>query len=131
MNFREVGFLTKFCETSCIRLIIKINIKTEMGYKQKKDTPPMERELNYLLADLCVKWGFCIPPDDWKIISKAEAYTKEQFAEDVVSAEGMNPEHDARWVKKIAERFRERFGQDNIDASSFVDRVRGQREDWS
>lgn len=102
-----------------------------MGYKQPKDTPPMERELNYLLADLCVKWGFCIPPNDWENISKAKAYTKEQFATDVVVAEGMTPEYDSLWVKKIAERFRERFGEDTIDVSSFVDRVRGNKEDWS
>jgi len=35
-----------------------------MGFKVGRNVPPMQRELIYLLADLCVKWGFCIPPDD-------------------------------------------------------------------
>ena len=101
-----------------------------MGYKQGKDTPPMERELNYLLGDLCVKWGFCIPPDDWDKISKSESYNAKEFAEDVVAAEGMNPEYETKWVKKIAKKFKERFGDDSITTSTFLDRVRGQKEQW-
>ena len=69
-----------------------------MGYKVNKDTPPMERELIYLLEDLCVKWGFCIPDSDK--VSKSKCYSAEKFAEDVIIAEGMNPEHEPGWVKK-------------------------------
>ena len=101
-----------------------------MGYKQKRDVPPMEREINYLLADLCVKWGFCIPPDEWSKISKGEYYHSENFAKDVVIAEGMDAEYENKWVRNISERFRERFGTDEIDKSTFVDRVRGQKENW-
>ncbi len=99
-----------------------------MGFKVGKDVPPMERELIYLLADLCVKWGFCIPPDDNNEISKKEHYHAIEFAEDVVKAEGM--EGYEGWVNRIAERFRERFGTDEIDSSTFVDRVRGNKENW-
>lgn len=101
-----------------------------MGYKQKKDVPPMEREINYLLADLCVKWGFCIPPNDQIEISKAGYYNSENFAKDIVEAEGMNPEHESKWIKKISEKFKERFGTYEIDKSTFVDRIRGQKENW-
>ncbi|WP_338762861.1 hypothetical protein WAF17_18460 [Bernardetia sp. ABR2-2B] len=101
-----------------------------MGYKQSKDTPSMERELNYLLGDLCIKWGFCIPPDDWSEISKMEYYMAENFAKDVVEAEGMNPNEEHKWVRDIAKRFRERFGSNEIDIETFEDRIRGKVEKW-
>ena len=100
-----------------------------MGFKVRKNVPPMERELIYLLADLCVKWGFCIPPDNFERISKMDYYHAKDFAMDVVKAEGM--EDYSRWTNKIAERFKERFGTDEIEASTFVDRIRGQKENWS
>ncbi len=100
-----------------------------MGFKVPKETPPMERELIYLLVDLCVKWGFCIPPDNSEQIAKMDYYHAHDFAQDVLEAEGMDGY--SRWKNKIAERFRERFGTDEIHSSTFVDRVRGQKEDWS
>ncbi len=101
-----------------------------MGYKQRRDVPPMEREINYLLADLCVIWGFCIPPDDEIEISKADFLDAESFGRAIVSAEGMDPDTDTKWVKEIANKFKERFGTDEIDKSTFVDRVRGVKESW-
>ena len=88
----------------------------------------MERELVYLLADLCVKWEFCIPPEDHIVISKKDNYTAIEFAKDVVKAEGMDS--DSEWINKIADRFSERFGTDKIDSSTFVDRVRNKKENW-
>lgn len=99
-----------------------------MGFKVPKDTPPMERELIYLLADLCVKWGFCIPPNSIEQISKMECYNDRDFATDVVEAEGLDGY--SSWVNRIAERFKERFGTNEIDSSTFVDRVRGEKENW-
>lgn len=100
-----------------------------MGFKVPKDTPPMERELICLLADLCVKWGFCIPPDDQDIISKKKHYQAIDFARDVVKAEVM--EAGSKWIDKIEDRFIERFGTDEIDSLTFVDREKGRKENWS
>lgn len=88
----------------------------------------MERELIYLLADLCVKWGFCVPPDDQNLISKKENYHAIEFARHVVEAEQMD--RDSEWIDRIAERFIERFGTDEIDSSTFVDRIRSVNEKW-
>lgn len=86
-----------------------------MGLKIPKNTPPMERELIYLLADLCVKWGFCIPSDNINKISKMKYYHASDFAIDVIEAEGID--EYSRWTNKIAERFKERFGTEIIDSS--------------
>lgn len=101
-----------------------------MGFKQDKNIPPMERELNYLLYDLCVIWGFCIPPDYGQKISQTESYNAKEFAKDVITAEGMNPEHETKWMKRISEKFKERFGDNEINESTFVDRVRDIKENW-
>ncbi len=101
-----------------------------MGFKLGADTPPMERELTYLLADLCAKWGWCIPASSAEQICKMPEFDARNFAESVVEAEGLNPEYATTHVRKIAERFRERFGSDQISALTFVDRVRDHKECW-
>ncbi|MDH3379655.1 MAG: hypothetical protein OEQ39_22235 [Gammaproteobacteria bacterium] len=101
-----------------------------MGFKPDRNTPPMEREINYLLYDLCVIWGFCIPPKNAEVLSKRNHISAEEFAIEVIEAEGMNPDYEKKWVRKIADKFRERFGVEKITNSEFVDRVRDQKESW-
>jgi hypothetical protein len=101
-----------------------------MGFKVAKDTPPMERELSYLLYDLCVIWGFCIPTVRAEEIRKTGRWSAKEFAINVVEAEGMNPEHEQEWVRRIAGKFRERFGAEEISEATFVDRVREHKESW-
>lgn len=101
-----------------------------MGFKVPRDVPPMERELIYLLHDLCVKWGFCIPSDHFDVIVKKEFYHAEDFAMDVVKAEGMDAYPESDWVQRIAKRFIVRFGKNEIEVTTFTDRVRGLQENW-
>ncbi len=90
-----------------------------MGIKQPKDTPVMEREINYLLYDLCVDLGFCISPIKAEEISKRIHLTAEILANDVIEADGMKPEYEKKWMNKIANKFRERFGVEEIYKKSF------------
>jgi len=90
----------------------------------------MERELSYLLYDLCVIWGFCIPTVRAKEMCKMGRWGAKEFAISVVEAEGMNPECEEEWVRRIAEKFRERFGAEGISKSTFVDRVSNHKESW-
>ncbi len=99
-----------------------------MGFKVGKDVSPMERELIYLLADLCVKWGFCISQENIEKISKKKFYKAEDFAIDIITAEGM--ELGSKWKRLISERFVERFGKYQINSETFGDRVRGITENW-
>ena len=101
-----------------------------MGYKQDKNIPPMEREINYLLYDLCVIWGFCIPPKNSEEISKKTCFNAKEFATSILLAEGMNPDYEKKWIQKIATKFEERFGTYEIDKNTFIDRTRGIKETW-
>ena len=101
-----------------------------MGFKLNPRTPPIERELTYLLADLCTNWGWCIPPQEAEQICRLHELDADTFAERVVAAEGLNPEYEPKFVRKIAAKFRERFGSDSISADTFVDRIRDHKESW-
>jgi hypothetical protein len=102
-----------------------------MGFKLPPGTAPMEQELEYLLYDLCVKWGFCIPPVSAERICKMTELTAEIFAASVVEVEGLNPQYERMYVQRIAMKFQERFGQDHISTDTFVDRMRGNKENWT
>jgi len=101
-----------------------------VGNKQDAEIPPMERELNYLLDDLCVRWGFCIPPLNAESISKEVSISACDFASLVLEAEGMNPLSEKKWQKRISNVFKDRFGAEKIHKSSFTDRVRDIKEIW-
>ena len=83
----------------------------------------MEGELKYLLYDLCVEWGFCTPADKSDEICKRTEIAAKEFAFLVLEAEGMNPEYEKQWVNKIAQKFRERFGQEEILHSEFKGKI--------
>jgi hypothetical protein len=101
-----------------------------MGFKLDPDTPAMQRELTYLLYDLCVKWGFCIPPVIAEQICRTTEWDAKTFAQTIVEAEGLNPEYYPKYVRSITQKFRERFGSEEISVSTFVDRVRDRKESW-
>lgn len=81
----------------------------------------MKQELQYLLYDLCLDWGFCIQPEDAEQIYRQTTLTADEFALAVVEFEGMNPEHEQEWIRKIADKFRERFGDEKISSSTFTE----------
>jgi len=80
----------------------------------------MEREIKYLLYDVCVELGFCIPPDKSDEISKRNHLSAIGFAREVVAAEGMNPDTEKQHVRMIANVFRRRFGADEIFKDAFA-----------
>jgi hypothetical protein len=88
-----------------------------MGMRRPKDFPPGERKLRYVLYDLCVEWGYCIPPADGKRIAKSKEITAEQFAIEVLKAEGIEPSQESELVRKIAAFFVARIGAEHFFAN--------------
>ena len=85
-----------------------------MNFKQDKKVPHMEREIRYLLNDLCVDWGFCISPENAELLCRQSHLCANSFANAVLKAEGMKPEYEKKWVQRISRRFTEHFGADEI-----------------
>ena len=72
----------------------------------------MNKELEFLLYDLCVDLGFCISQNDAERIASATMLEADEFACLVIEAEGMNPEYEKQWRCKIREKFIEKFGSE-------------------
>lgn len=88
-----------------------------MGMRHPKAFPANERKLRYLLYDLCVKWGYCIPPAVGERIASCKEITADQFAIEVLKAEGFAPEYEGERVRQIVELFVAQIGTDRLSAN--------------
>ena len=80
-----------------------------------KRTSPQtfEDALRYLLYDLCVEWGFCLPPDEAERIALVQHWNADDFALAVLRAEGFPvPESEKKWRRRLRQRFRVLFGEE-------------------
>lgn len=83
-----------------------------MGVRPLKQGSSLEDRLSHLLYELCVDWGFCIPPADAQRIASTTPLTADQFAYEVLTAEGFVAEYEKRWFRQIRQLFVDRFGQE-------------------
>ena len=65
-----------------------------------------------LLYELCVDWGFCIPPEVSRRLSELPYLEAKDFANQILIAEGMNPEYEKQWKRKISNKFIAGFGSE-------------------
>ena len=82
---------------------------------QTKDkNPNLQQRLQLFMHVLCADWGFCLPPEDVERISSLRPLTSDQFAIEVLRAEGFIPENEAQWRRKLRHRFSDQFGSEVI-----------------
>lgn len=79
----------------------------------------MDEAVEYILKDLCVELGFCIPRSEAEKLKSLKRLEANEFASLVLTAEGMVPEYEKQWVRKISSRFEEYFGQSEVSNSEF------------
>lgn len=90
-----------------------------MGRKPAK-TPQerVEASLEGFRDWLCLEWGFCgevgVPPADFS----RDRWTADEFAEEILRAEGISP-FETDYRKKIRDEFVRRFGG-ALSVSNFV-----------
>jgi hypothetical protein len=76
-----------------------------------KRKPDLASDLQLFLDYLCTEWGFCNYLRASDLISDEKPLTVAEFANAVLLAEGMDPEYEPLWAKKIRKKFVERYGQ--------------------
>lgn len=92
--------------------------------KMKKRHPPntMSEALDFLLYDICVELGFCVPPQEHTRICATEFWDADAFTAEVFRLEGMDPDEHLTWKRQIHKRFTDMFGSGSVDAESFQQR---------
>ena len=76
----------------------------------KKRKPDLIDDLDLLITDLCVQWGFCNHLRAGDLVQSDAPLTAEAFACAVLDAEGMNAEFEPGWRRRIRKKFTERYG---------------------
>lgn len=79
----------------------------------------MHEALVFLLYDLCVELGFCLPPADNARISAMESWDADSFVAEVFRVEGMDLDQHLGLKRKMRNRFIEMFGSERVDAESY------------
>jgi len=59
-----------------------------------------EGEVQQLLDDLCVRLGFCLPPDAQSDLRRCPPESASAFAEAVIRAEGLDPNQLSRELRR-------------------------------
>jgi hypothetical protein len=90
----------------------------------KKRRPPKttQEALDFLLYDLCVDLGFCLPPADNARICASESWDADTFTAEVFRVEGMDPDQHLALKRQMRDRFIEMFGSSVVDSESFEQR---------
>jgi hypothetical protein len=72
------------------------------------------------VGELCVGWGFCGTPDAAPFDRRRVSWTAEEFAREVLRAEGDHPSLSERWFKPIHDKFMAQFGA-SISVEDFTE----------
>ncbi|MBX2854288.1 MAG: hypothetical protein KTR21_04835 [Rhodobacteraceae bacterium] len=83
------------------------NILNKMGNPIRLGT---KARLQNLMGKLCIELGFCLEFHDIERISSIRPIEAEQFAMEVIKAEGLDYEYDIKWRREIRNIFIEYFG---------------------
>ncbi|MGD1942330.1 MAG: hypothetical protein ACFB0G_13555 [Leptolyngbyaceae cyanobacterium] len=79
-----------------------------MGIRRQKGISAQEQGLRYLLNDLCVDYGHCIPTDDQNWLAGREEITADEFAAELLQIEGYGLEPER--IQLIKQLFADQFG---------------------
>ena len=67
----------------------------------------------------CIDWGFCIQPDAQIRLLNSQYLEADDFARSILVAEGMDPDIEISWRRRIRRRFTDQFGSSEIKESDF------------
>lgn len=100
-----------------VREVHASKLKYEFTKKKLTARQRYDRAISGLLGKLCIEWGFSGDAKEPPFDHRRSAWTAEEFALEVLRAEGMKPlivegigPSQSEWFKKIHARFSAEFG---------------------
>ena len=89
--------------------MIKMPEQEKEWNRRRADT--LAADLDLLLSDLCVIWGFCGGLTGWELTHEGKAVTADDFAAAVIAADELDEPTAATWTPRIRTAFIERYGR--------------------
>jgi hypothetical protein len=89
-----------------------------MGWSTKRKADLVE-DLNLLLGDFCMQWGFCNQLRAEHLLQPGKVLTAEEFAWAVLEAESMKAEYEPEWRRRMRDKFVARYGP-SVSLESYV-----------
>ncbi|WP_141688036.1 hypothetical protein [Bradyrhizobium paxllaeri] len=89
-----------------------------------KRKPDLSKDIDLLLDDLCREWGFCNRLTAADLLAHEAPLSANEFARAVLQAEGMNSELETSWMRRIKERFVDRYGA-SVSPESYARTISG------
>src|SRR6266576_7116544 len=90
--------------------------------KKRRSPKTMPEALDFVLYDICVDLGFCLPPEDNARICATESWDAETFTREVFRVEGLEADEHVTLKRQIHKRFTDMFGSSSVDNESFQQR---------
>ncbi|PHR93311.1 MAG: hypothetical protein COA69_05065 [Robiginitomaculum sp.] len=87
-----------------------------MGWNRER-APKLVDDLNILLENLDVEWGFTNQISAADLAANGETIRALDFTKAVLVANGMKPEDKTNWMRQIKRKFVSRYGQSVSTAS--------------
>lgn len=89
-----------------------------MAWRTKRKSD-LSEDLQGLLDYLCVEWGFCNQLTAADLLLQAARLEPSAFARAVLRAEGMDPDRNRNWMRRIGNLFERRYGC-SVSQESFL-----------
>ena len=83
--------------------------------------PDLETDLNLFIDETAEDWGFNKRPDAAAILKGRAQVSALAFARAMVEADGMQPDREPSWVRRLKRRFGQRYRADAITAEEFAE----------
>ena len=80
-------------------------------------TPLRSQQIAYLLDELCVELGFCLPPDERARLQNKPPEDIDAFTDDVFRAEGLEPMADRQLRRQVRAKVAECFERPGAGAA--------------
>lgn len=72
----------------------------------------LETEIRSFLNEVCVDFGFCLPPNDVDALASRNQYIADEFIREIFKVEGLNPDVELKLFRQVKKRFTDKYGNE-------------------
>lgn len=77
---------------------------------ERRRHPELEADLDILLSDMDTEWNFTAGLRARDLLKDNKPLTSKRFTEELIRAEGLDPEDETNMVRRVKRKFVQRYG---------------------